>query len=96
MSFFAFDMMGDFVFNQSYGMMESSLWHQAVLKQKAAVALVGTFQFTVWLIRIGLVFAPFSPMVKDWQAMITHCDNRMNERLKVNHLRSISFVQGND
>jgi len=88
MSFFAFDMMGDFVFNQSYGMMESSLWHKAVLKQKAALALVGTFQFTIWLIRIGLVFAPFSPMVKDWQDMITHCDKLMDERLKVGQLCS--------
>lgn len=91
MSFFAFDSMGDFVFNQSYGMMESGEWHKAIIQQRSALAILGSLHCTIWLIRIAFAFMPSIWRVADWFNMVAFCDERMNERLKVSALGKCQF-----
>ena len=83
MSWFAFDSMGEFVFNQGFGMMRSGQWHGAIVQQRAALALLGPLNTMVWLPRIAFAFFFFAWKVKDWFGMVEFCDSRMAERLKV-------------
>lgn len=83
MQWFAFDSMGEFAFNENFGMMQSGKWHYAVTQQRSALALLGVLNPTIWIIRLAFAFAPFFWRVKDWTSMIAFCDSRMERRLKV-------------
>lgn len=83
MQWFAFDSMGEFAFNENFGMMKSGQWHYAVIQQRSALALLGLLNPAIWIIRLALAFAPFFGRVKDWTGMIAFCDSRMEQRLKV-------------
>lgn len=75
--------MGDFVFNQSYGMMQSGLWHKAIIQQRSALAILGSLHCTIWLVRLAFAFIPMFWKVKDFFGMVSFCDERMQQRLKV-------------
>ena len=83
MSWFAFDSMGEFAFNQSFGMMESQEWHGAIVQQRSALALLGPLNAAIWIVRIAVAFLPRFWRVKDWTSMMTFCDSRMEQRMKV-------------
>ena len=92
MQWFAFDSMGEFAFNENFGMMQSGEWHHAVTQQRSALALLGFLNPTIWIIRLAFAFAPFFWRAKDWTGMIAFCDIRMEQRLKVKGLSSILCV----
>lgn len=83
MQWFAHDSMGEFAFNESFGMMESATWHQAVAQQRAGLSLLGPMNMVIWLIRVGFALLPFAPEVRAWNGMIAFCDKCMDKRLKV-------------
>ena len=86
MSWFAFDIMGEFLFNESFGMMESSRWHPAIVQQRGALALLAPLSDAIWLVRLsfyfGSLFGGFGK-VKEWNAMVEFGDQAMQRRMKV-------------
>lgn len=83
MQWFAFDSMGEFAFNESFGMMKSGKLHGAIAQQRSALALLGPLNAAIWIVRLAFAFAPFFWRVKDWFGMIAFCDSRIKKRLEV-------------
>ncbi|KAI9677985.1 MAG: hypothetical protein M1822_008093 [Bathelium mastoideum] len=82
MAWFSFDSMGEFMFNESFGMMTSKKMHPAIVQQKNALALLGVFAESIWIVRLGFKFAPFFGLVKEWLDMVAFCDKQMDKRIK--------------
>ena len=80
---FSFDVMGDFVFNKSFGMLQLREWKSEIGMLQSAMALLGPFSPLPWLIHIGFRFAPGAWRVKDWMAWTGWCEQQMKERMKV-------------
>ena len=83
MQWFAFDSMGEFAFNEDFGMMKSGEWHGVITQQRSALALLGPLNVAICIPRLAFAFAPNFWRVKDWTGMMTFCDSRMEKRLKV-------------
>jgi hypothetical protein len=84
MQWFAFDSMGEFAFNQNFGMMASGEWHKAITQQRSALSILGSCNPAMWSIRLAFAFLPFFSRVKDWNGMIIFCDSCMGKRLNMN------------
>jgi tryprostatin B 6-hydroxylase len=82
MQWFAFDSMGEFAFNENFGMMKTKTWHRAIMQQRSALAILGSLNHTVWAIRLAFAFLARFWRVKDWMGMISFCDQCMERRLK--------------
>lgn len=80
---FAFDAMGDFVFNKSFGMLQDREWHHIVLLLQRALSLLGPFSPVPWLLQLGLKCMPRIWILKDWFDMVAWCELQMHERVKV-------------
>ena len=93
MSWFAFDSMGEFMFNSDFGMMESSTWHPAIVQQRGALAFLAPLSDAIWLVRLAFAFFPFVGKVKDWNQMVAFCDNAMQKRVQVGHRKSPKDLQ---
>lgn len=83
MSWFAFDSMGEFMFNSDFDMMQSSTWHPAIIRQRRALALLAPLNDAVWLVILLFSLFPFVPYVRDWNQMMAFCDSAMQQRMKV-------------
>ncbi|KAL9055425.1 MAG: hypothetical protein Q9206_003146 [Seirophora lacunosa] len=79
---FTFDSMGEFAFNQDFGMMRRQEWHFAVTLSRRALSLVGPFSPAMWLIKIGFAFAPWFSNIRAWLAMLSFCNDQMEARTK--------------
>lgn len=82
MQWFAFDSMGEFAFNENFGMMKTRTWHRAIMQQRSALAILGSLNHTVWAIRLAFSFLARFWRVKDWMGMISFCDQCMERRLR--------------
>ncbi|KAI0593477.1 cytochrome P450 [Biscogniauxia sp. FL1348] len=78
---FTFDIMGDFTFSKSFGMLESQQWHNIIAKTRNARTLLGPLAPTPWLLHIGLNILPRVLWVKDWYDSVEWCQAQMVERL---------------
>ncbi|RAH58924.1 cytochrome P450 [Aspergillus piperis CBS 112811] len=83
MPWFVFDSMGEFAFNENFGMMKTQTWHHAITQQRSALAILGSLNHAVWAIRVAFAFAGRFWRVKDWNRMVTFCDQCMERRLKM-------------
>jgi hypothetical protein len=83
MQWFAFDSMGEFAFNENFGMMKTGQLHGAIAQQRSALALLGPLNAAIWIPRVAFAFAPSFWRVKDWFGMIRFCDSRIKKRLQV-------------
>lgn len=79
---FSFDVMGQFAFSKSFGMLRSQTWHESVQLLRAGLALVGPFTPVPWLVRIAFDI-PVLRIVRDFQSMASWCTKRMDERIEV-------------
>ena len=79
---FSFDVMGQFAFSKSFGMLKNQHWHYSIQMLRSGLALVGPFTPVPWLVRIAFDI-PVLRIVRDFQAMVAWCTNRMVERIKV-------------
>lgn len=79
---FSFDVMGQFAFSTSFGMLKGRQWHCSVQMLRAGLALVGPFTPVPWLVRIAFDI-PILRTVRDFQAMAAWCTKRMDERIEV-------------
>ncbi|KAL8955278.1 MAG: hypothetical protein Q9193_006812 [Seirophora villosa] len=80
---FTFDSMGEFAFNQDFGMMRRQEWHFAVNLFQRALSLIGPFSPTIWLIKIGFAFTPWFWNIGAWFGMLSFCNDQMEARMKV-------------
>ncbi|KAH9987073.1 cytochrome P450 [Xylariaceae sp. FL0662B] len=78
---FTFDIMGDFTFSKSFGMLESQQWHNIIVKTQNARTLLGPLAATPWLLHIGVKILPRVLWVKDWYESVEWCQAQMMERL---------------
>ena len=83
MYWFAFDSMGEFAFNQDFGMMKGGEWHYAINLFRRALSLIGPFSPMIWLIKIGFAFFPWFGKIGDWFAMMAFCYKQMDKRMVV-------------
>ncbi|KAF4629298.1 hypothetical protein G7Y89_g8848 [Cudoniella acicularis] len=81
--FFTFDVMGEFAFAKSFGMLEDERWHIAVVMLRKAMRLLGPLSPVPWLAQIGFYIVPWIWVVRDWLAMLVWCRERMAERIKM-------------
>lgn len=81
LSWFTFDVMGDFTFSKSFDMLEKQRWHHIVLKTQNARTLLGALTGTPWLLHIGIELMPRILWVKDWYESVEWCKAQMLERL---------------
>ena len=82
MYWFAFDAMGDFVFNRPFGMLEARTWHHIIVRSWRAMELLGPFSPAPWLIHIGLQLLPRLGKIGDWHEITMWCRQTMEQRLK--------------
>lgn len=80
---FAFDVMGEFAFARSFGMLENEHWHPAVQLLKDAMGLLGSFTPVPWLAQTGFQLVPWLSIIRNWQTMLQFCRDSMNERIQV-------------
>ncbi|OTA99276.1 hypothetical protein M426DRAFT_325260 [Hypoxylon sp. CI-4A] len=79
---FTFDVMGEFAFARSFGMLQDEKWHFAVRLLRRAMSLLGPFSPVPWIAQIAFYIVPWAPIVKDWLGMMEWCKERMSERIQ--------------
>ena len=67
---FGFDAMGDFHFNESFGMLQNQEWHHIVLLLQRALSLLGPFSPVPWLVQLGFKVLSRAWILKDWFDMV--------------------------
>ncbi|KAK3374770.1 cytochrome P450 [Podospora didyma] len=80
---FTFDVMGEFAFARSFGMLRDEKWHSAVKLLRKAMSLLGPFSPVPWLAQIAFYITPWMYIVKDWLSMMQWCKQRMGERINM-------------
>ncbi|KAI0892636.1 cytochrome P450 [Annulohypoxylon nitens] len=78
---FTFDVMGEFAFARSFGMLQDEKWHFAVRLLRKAMSLLGPFSPVPWIAQIAFYITPWMFVVRDWLAMMQWCRDRMTERI---------------
>ncbi|KAL6861927.1 cytochrome P450 [Trichoderma novae-zelandiae] len=79
---FGFDIMGDFVFSKSFGMLENQQWHHIIVRLQRALSLLGPFSSVPWLTQIAFKLAPRVGVLKDWFDTVAWCQSQMRDRLE--------------
>jgi hypothetical protein len=80
---FTFDVMGEFAFARSFGMLENEKWHFAIKLLRTATSLLGPFSPVPWAAQIGFYITPWMYIVRDWLSLMEWCKLRMGERIQV-------------
>ncbi|KAL8752225.1 MAG: hypothetical protein Q9184_005800 [Pyrenodesmia sp. 2 TL-2023] len=88
MYWFAFDSMGEFAFNQDFGMMRRQEWHFAITLFRRALSLIGPFSPALWLIKIGFAFVPWFWNIGAWFGMLSFCNKQLEARTKLIRIAS--------
>ena len=83
MSWFSFDAMGEVAFGQDFGMMGAREWHEVLIQQERALAMLGPMADVLWIIRAAINFLPFLGKLQDYFRMVTFCGDHMWRRLDV-------------
>ncbi|KAM0521116.1 hypothetical protein ACHAPE_002589 [Trichoderma viride] len=78
---FGFDIMGEFVFSKSFGMLETQKWHHIIVRLQRALSLLGPMTPLPWLVHIAFDLAPRVSVLKDWFDIIAWCQSQMRDRL---------------
>lgn len=76
-----FDVMSDFVFSKSFGMLRTQNWHYMVIRLQRALSLLGPASPAPWLIQIAFRVAPRVYQIGDWFGMAEWTHEQINTRL---------------
>jgi len=82
-NWFAFDVMAEFAFAESFGMLDNEEYHHVILMLRRGLKLLGPFSPVLWLARIGLILFPRVWRMADWNNMMAYCREKMSQRIKV-------------
>ena len=83
MYWYTFDGMGEFAFNQSFGMMEHKRFHFTYSLFRNALGLLGPLTSVIWLLKIAFVWFKWVPPVRGWFEMMDFCMKQMDTRQQV-------------
>ena len=87
--YFTFDVMGEFAFGKSFGMLRDEQWHRAVLLLRRAMRLLGPLSPVPWLAQIAFYIFPWFWVIRDWHTMLDWCRERMSERISVRKMSPV-------
>lgn len=77
-----FDVMSDFVFSKSFGMLRTQTWHHMVVRLRQALSLLGPASPAPWLIQIAFRVAPRIYQIGDWFGMAAWTHKQIDARLQ--------------
>jgi cytochrome P450 len=77
-----FDVMSDFVFSKSFGMLNTQTWHHMVIRLQRALSLLGPASPAPWLIHIAFRVAPRVYQIGDWFGMAEWTHEQIRDRLE--------------
>ncbi|KAK2591112.1 hypothetical protein QQS21_011200 [Conoideocrella luteorostrata] len=77
-----FDVMSDFVFSKSFGMLRTQKWHYMIIRLQRALSLLGPVSPAPWLIQIAFRAAPRVCQIGDWFEMAAWTHEQINARLE--------------
>lgn len=80
---FTFDVMGEFAFARSFGMLGDEKWHFGPRTIRAAMRVLGTFTPVTWVLLVAFSTFPWLSLVRDWMSLKRWCRGRMQERIEV-------------
>ncbi|KAK8008231.1 hypothetical protein PG991_010782 [Apiospora marii] len=80
---FTFDVMWEFAFARSFGMLVDGKWHFGPRTIRAAMRLLGTFTPVTWVLQVAFSTLPWLSLVRDWGALKRWCRDRMRERIEM-------------
>ncbi|KAI0394542.1 cytochrome P450 [Xylariaceae sp. FL0594] len=83
MSWFAFDLMGEFAFARSFRMLQDKKWHSRLKLLVDAMGMMDTVSPVPWLAQFALSLRPRLHLSKNWAAMMRWCKECMDERLQL-------------
>ncbi len=78
---FGFDIMGDFVFSRSFGMLREQGWHAVIARLKRALRFLGPLSPAPWLVQMGFRMYPRVWPIKDWFDTADWAEEQVRERL---------------
>ncbi|TAQ86938.1 hypothetical protein B7494_g4735 [Chlorociboria aeruginascens] len=76
-----FDIMGDFIFNKSFDMLNNQEWHHMVVRLQRALSLLGPASPAPWLIQLAFRVFPRIYQIGDWFGMTDWTHEQIGERL---------------
>lgn len=82
---FSFDVMGQFAFSRSFGLLDNEQWDETVESMHTGMSLLGPLSPVPWLVRM-ILNVSFLPDIRKWNRMNAWIIERTNERLKVGRL----------
>ncbi|RWA10857.1 hypothetical protein EKO27_g4259 [Xylaria grammica] len=82
-SWFAFDVMGEFAFSTSFRMLQDRKWHSKIRLLVDGLGAVGVASPVPWLAQLGMSIRPRIRLAQDWFDLLKWCRERMDERLQM-------------
>jgi hypothetical protein len=79
---FSFDVMGQFAFSRSFGLLENERWDETIESLHNGMSLMGPLSPVPWLVQM-IFKITFLPDVRKWKDMNTWISRQLKERLKV-------------
>ncbi|KAI0191570.1 cytochrome P450 [Astrocystis sublimbata] len=81
MSWYSWDVMGEVLFGEDFGLVRSKETHPSIAHRDRALALAGPLGDAIWIALLGFQLAPSVGPVRDWHNMIQFCEDHMKLRL---------------
>ncbi|KAK7753196.1 hypothetical protein SLS62_004929 [Diatrype stigma] len=82
MSWFSFDAMGEAVFGEDFGLLNSRVAHPEFHNRELFLGLLGPTADAIWITRLAFSLLRFYGGAKGWFGMVSFCDKRMKSRLE--------------
>lgn len=80
---FAFDVMGEFAFAESFGMLDNESYHKVIVLFRNAMHMLGPLSPVLWLTRGTMSLLPGVWRVGDWNKWFAYCHEQMAKRVSV-------------
>ncbi|KAK7975791.1 hypothetical protein PG989_014254 [Apiospora arundinis] len=82
MSWFSFDVMGDVVFGQDFGLIRSKSLHPGIGSRDKALSLLGPLEGAIWIARLGFLLNPILGLAQAWFDMLAFCEEELRRRIQ--------------
>ncbi|KAI2642491.1 cytochrome P450 monooxygenase-like protein [Xylaria nigripes] len=82
MSWYSWDVMGEILFGEDFGLTKSKQTHPSIKNRERALALAGPLGDAVWIAILGIQLCPPIGRINDWRRLMAFCADHMKSRLK--------------